>query len=671
MPSFTDVGEYLEANQLEQILSDAVVDCVEDERPQPLLAIADRLYERAAALAVDWDYVKLTADVRQLIEREQCGPLFMRLAFSDAATYSAALGDGGPNAALRFVDKGEGQFTCNSGLAARAVPLLEPIKARYPCISRADLWAHAANLSIEALGGPTILTRFGRRDAASSAEAVPSAAGRLPEDLADGGEAAPSEGKAEHLRAVFGPKGFGDREIVALCGRHTVGEYVPPDGQPGGGAWTANPQRFDNSYYAELIAKKWEPAAAGAAGVLLRSEAGADGGTASAPTTIMLPTDHALLRDPRLRVHAERYASDQPSFFADFSAAWAKLIELGCGRLQPHPASLTYASSCVVPVEWFELPLLTQREHNHDTTVYGFGLPQREQRLSLPACACLLVRAPGRGRDGRDAVRAYFPTSDPGQLGRFELMVKRHTAEGAEAEGGSSSSPPDVVASWLHDLPLGARVSFKHPALCLKEQYPFDGKKQINLLAGGMGIAPMYQILWKLLFTPADDRKVRDGASRSRTARNPPPTRSAAASARLATAATRLSAPHPNPLRLHQVVLLYHSRCVGDVLLKDELDEWARALPHRLTVVHVVGDAADTPPPTGWKTTDGYVAEAGLLDKAKVGKYAFAPSKETLCFVCGPPALYSALCGPREERQLREGTALDQLGYTGGMVAKL
>jgi len=86
----------------------------------------------------------------------------------------------------------------------------------------------------------------------------------------------------------------------------------------------------------------------------------------------------------------------------------AKLIELGCGRLQPHPASLTYASSCVVPVEWFELPLLTQREHNHDTTVYGFGLPQREQRLSLPACACLLVRAPGRGRDGRDAVRAYF-----------------------------------------------------------------------------------------------------------------------------------------------------------------------------------------------------------------------------------------------------------------------
>ena len=45
------------------------------------------------------------------------------------------------------------------------MPLLEPIrKAQYPNISRADLWAHAANVVIEALGGPSILSRFGRRD---------------------------------------------------------------------------------------------------------------------------------------------------------------------------------------------------------------------------------------------------------------------------------------------------------------------------------------------------------------------------------------------------------------------------------------------------------------------------------------------------------------------------
>jgi cytochrome-b5 reductase len=211
-------------------------------------------------------------------------------------------------------------------------------------------------------------------------------------------------------------------------------------------------------------------------------------------------------------------------------------------------------------------------------------------------------------------MRAYFPTSDPGLQGTFELMVRR------------GSEPPDEVAAWLHELPIGSKVAFRHPALCLKEQYPFEGKERFNMLAGGMGLAPMYQILWKMLFTPADERKA---------------------------------------------VLIYHSRTTADILLRRELDEWARALPHRLTVVHVVGDAPDAAPPEGWKTTDTYVAESGEVDKAKLSKYAFAPSKETLCFICGPPALYTALCGPREERALRQGTVLDQLGYTSSMIAKL
>jgi cytochrome-b5 reductase len=153
-----------------------------------------------------------------------------------------------------------------------------------------------------------------------------------------------------------------------------------------------------------------------------------------------------------------------------------------------------------------------------------------------------------------------------------------------------------------------------------------EGKERFNMLAGGMGLAPMYQILWKMLFTPADERKA---------------------------------------------VLIYHSRTTADILLRRELDEWARALPHRLTVVHVVGDAPDAAPPEGWKTTDTYVAESGEVDKAKLSKYSFAPSKETLCFICGPTALYTALCGPREERALRQGTVLDQLGYTSSMIAKL
>ena len=102
------------------------------------------------------------------------------------------------------------------------------------------------------------------------------------------------------------------------------------------------------------------------------------------------------------------------------------------------------------------LPLVARREYNHDSTVYTFGLPEG-QSLSLPVCACILLKAPGRGRkegggkddfDGSDAVRPYTPMSDNSVLGKFELLVKRY-------DGGA-------VSSYLYGLDIGAQVEFKH-----------------------------------------------------------------------------------------------------------------------------------------------------------------------------------------------------------------
>ena len=58
---------------------------------------------------------------------------------------------------------------------------------------------------------------------------------------------------------------------------------------------------------------------------------------------------------------------------------------------------LEYASSCVIPTSWLALPLLAKREYNHNSTIYTFGLPDNKS-LSLPVCACLLLKAPGKGR---------------------------------------------------------------------------------------------------------------------------------------------------------------------------------------------------------------------------------------------------------------------------------
>lgn len=128
---------------------------------------------------------------------------------------------------------------------------------------------------------------------------------------------------------------------------------------------------------------------------------------------------------------------------------------------------------------------------------------------------------------------------------------------------------------------------------------------------------------------------------------------------------------HPSPSPSPQVVLLYGNKSPGDILMKDEIDAWAKAYPDRLKVVHVVGETPDAAAPEGWVDTATYIAETGWVDAAKIQKYAFAPSADTLVFVCGLPPMYEHLCGPRGEKTIKEGSVLQKLGYDASMLAKM
>ena len=204
-------------------------------------------------------------------------------------------------------------FGANAGLPDVALSLLAPITKKYVdsgAIGHADLWALAANVAIREMGGPSVPTRFGRADAQSSAESVESQVGRLP----DGDKG------ADHLQQIFYPKGFSDREIVALSGAHTVGScHLDRSGFDG--AWTEDKLRFDNSYFTEMLAKEQAYA----------SEAPAKGNPQfrdASSGTIMLESDLALLKPP-YRAAVEEFASDQGAYFACFANSWARLQELG------------------------------------------------------------------------------------------------------------------------------------------------------------------------------------------------------------------------------------------------------------------------------------------------------------------------------------------------------
>lgn len=269
-------------------------------------------------MAADLTLQGLIDELTELVSTKNCGPILVRLSWHDAGVYSmGALTGGCPNAAMRFTDAGEGTFGANAGLPDVALGLLQPITEKYAnsgFISNADLWALAANVAIKVMGGPDIPTRFGRVDATDSSASVESQAGRLP----DGDKG------VDHLRDIFCPKGFDDKDIVALSGAHTVGRcHVDRSGFDG--PWTENPLQFDNSYFRDLLTKTYEPET---------TEKGCPQHRNKDVKTMMLISDLALLEDPAFKEHVDRYAADQDAFFADFTSAWTRLQELGCESLR-------------------------------------------------------------------------------------------------------------------------------------------------------------------------------------------------------------------------------------------------------------------------------------------------------------------------------------------------
>ena len=251
--------------------------------------------------------------------------------------------------------------------------------------------------------------------------------------------------------------------------------------------------------------------------------------------------------------------------------------------------------------QWAEIPLVDRKKYNHDSTVFSFGLPAGKS-LNLPVCACVLVR--GKNSSGEVAVRPYTPISPNSVQGSFDLLVKVY-------EQGT-------VSKYLDGLEIGAKVGFKHIPFNIKAQYPF-GKKTITMIAGGTGIAPMYQALHELA-GHADDST--------------------------------------------EVTLLYGNKSPQDILLKHELDLLVSKSAGRIKVVYVVGTQPDQAPISGWP------GELGWIDKAKFQKYAAPPSADTLVMVCGLPPLYDVFCGPRNETDVKEGSVLHELGYTAEMVVK-
>mmetsp|Transcript_11527 Transcript_11527/g.26753 ORF Transcript_11527/g.26753 Transcript_11527/m.26753 type:complete len:321 (+) Transcript_11527:89-1051(+) len=289
------------------------------------------------------DLRKAKEEIKELVNKINCGPILIRLAWHDSGTFDQRISEfpqrGGANGGIRFDP--ELTMGANAGLD-KAKRYLEKIAEKYPSISWADLIQLGSATAVEVMGGPKIPMKYGRVSITSPSEcAGPKSregfAGNagLPDAMAPYGCGASDA--ATHLRNVFSKKmGFTDQEIVALSGAHTVGRafkersgtcpfgYGPQsaakytkddcvarkDGTPGvgmvgGASWTKNWLTFDNAYFSKWVESRDDD------------------------NLLWFPTDDALFLDPGFKPFAEKYKADQAAFFADYAKAHKKLSELG------------------------------------------------------------------------------------------------------------------------------------------------------------------------------------------------------------------------------------------------------------------------------------------------------------------------------------------------------
>jgi cytochrome-b5 reductase len=283
---------------------------------------------------------------------------------------------------------------------------------------------------------------------------------------------------------------------------------------------------------------------------------------------------------------------------------------------RPAVCDLVPPGRCQFDPTFRSVPLLDRVPCGSGGTSYllRFGLPNEDMPLGLTTCACLLACAElsdaTSGTTGTvvDVIRPYTPISANHQVGCFDLLVKDYGEYG-----------------WLstymcRDLPIGGTVKFKHIDFNVKIPAPF-GQRKVGMIAGGTGITPMIQALHAILGNGPDEQ-------RSAT---------------------------------DDVVLLYGSRCADDVLGGDMLDAWAANHHGKFRRVDVLSHE-----PAGSE----YAGERGFVDEDRIVRYMPPASlgDDVIILVCGPPGMYDAICGPRNESEVTG--VLGKLGYTSRQVFK-
>jgi cytochrome-b5 reductase len=272
--------------------------------------------------------------------------------------------------------------------------------------------------------------------------------------------------------------------------------------------------------------------------------------------------------------------------------------------------SIHIANASIESIMSYEL--VEKWQDAHDTCRLRFALPDGRELLGVDPTlpTCISVQYNGGGGGGGESgepvqvlKKSYSPISHPNQKGTFDLLVKSYPLR----DGGG-------VGAYLCGLTVGDSIqaAVKPKRIMHLDAHVLGRWQHVGLVAGGTGIAPLYQMAKILL--EEDESGDKDANSGS----------------------------NDNDDERCQIKLLSIHRTANDILLRKECDELAAKYPHRFQVTYSL---------TGGEDNNDYdgpcVRDRGSVELVqKVLPDPDSEDGECMVFVCGKDGFVSHWGGP-------------------------
>lgn len=248
------------------------------------------------------------------------------------------------------------------------------------------------------------------------------------------------------------------------------------------------------------------------------------------------------------------------------------------------------AGLAVMPDTFWFAKLQSRKEVSKDTRLYTFSLPETKDgepgRLGLPFGKHVVIAFHFKDQACTRSYTPVRPILPEEEDGTFDLLVKTYMPSATFPPGGT-------MGNFLDVLQEGQEIDVRGPTGDIeylgKGRFNIEGKERcfskINLVAGGSGLTPHWQLIHAILAAKGDTT---------------------------------------------QVSLIDSSKTPDDILMRAELERYAHERKSQFKLWHTTSAESK---PDGWKY------DAKHLDEAMMRAHLFAAEDGVAAFMCGPPGL--------------------------------